>query len=97
MHKYLSDHIHEEIDGAMDYMRKALEWKTKNPDVAMKFYKMSEREVEHANCLTKMFNSMDKPAEVDDAEFSGMQKNIIDTYTQSMSKIEGMKKLYWEA
>ena len=96
MHEYLSNHIHEEIDGAIDYMTKALEWKSKNKDIAAKFYKMSEMEVEHANCLTKMFNSMDKPSNVSDADFSAMQKNIIDSYTQSMSKIEAMKKLYWE-
>lgn len=60
MHEYLSKHIHEEIEGAMDYMTKALEWKAKNTDIAHKFYKMSEMELEHANCLTKMFNSMDK-------------------------------------
>lgn len=96
MHEYLSNHIHEEIDGAIDYMTKALEWKSKNKDISAKFYKMSEMEVEHANCLTKMFNSMDKPDNVSDADFSAMQKNIIDAYTQSMSKIEAMKKLYWE-
>lgn len=96
MHEYLSNHIHEEINGAMDYMTKALEWKGKNKDIAAKFYKMSEMEVEHANCLTKMFNSVDKPENISDADFSNMQKNIIDAYTQSMSKIEAMKKLYWE-
>ena len=96
MHEYLSKHIHEEIDGAIDYMTKALEWKTKDRGIAAKFYKMSEMEVEHANCLTKMFTSTPKPDTVTDAEFSATQKNIIDAYTQSMSKIENMKKLYWE-
>ena len=96
MHEYLSKHIHEEIEGAIDYLTKALEWKSKNTEIAMKFYKMSEIEVEHANCLTKMFNSMDKPATLSDADFSAMQKNIIDSYTTSMSKIENMKKLYWD-
>ena len=96
MHEYLSKHIHEEIEGAMDYMTKALEWKAKNTDIAHKFYKMSEMELEHANCLTKMFNSMDKPDNVTDADFSAMYKTILDAYTQSMSKIEAMKKLFWE-
>ena len=96
MHDYLSKHIHEEIDGAIDYLTKALEWKSKDPNKAMKFYKMSEMEVEHANCLTKMFNSLEKPDNVADAEYSAMQKDIINSYAQSMSKIENMKKLYWE-
>ena len=96
MHEYLSKHINEEIDGAMDYMTKALEWKSKNKDIAHKFYKMSEMELEHANCLTKMFNSMDKPDDVSDSDFSAMYKSILDSYTESMSKIEAMKKLFWE-
>lgn len=95
MHEYLSNHIREEVDGAIDYMTKALEWKTKDKNIADKFYKMSEMEVEHANCLTKMFSAADKPADMSDADYSAMQKNIIDVYTQSMSKIENMKKLYW--
>ena len=96
MHEYLSRHIHEEIAGAIDYLVKALEWKSKNPDVAAKFFKMSDMEVEHANCMTKMFNMLEKPETLSDTEFSAMQKSIIDDYAQNMNKIEHMKKLYWE-
>lgn len=96
MHDYLSKHIHEEIEGAIDYLTKALEWKSKNYEIASKFYKMSEMEVEHANCMTKMFNSLEKPEDLTDEAFSGMQKNIINDYAQSMSKIEHMKHLFWE-
>lgn len=96
MHEYLSKHIHEEVEGAIDYLTKALELKSKDHNMAMKFYKMSEMEVEHANCLTKMFNSLGKPDSISDADYSAMQKDIINTYAQSMSKIENMKKLFWE-
>ena len=96
MHDYLSKHIHEEIEGAIDYLTKALEWKSKNNEIASKFYEMSEMEVKHANCLTKMFNHLDKPEEMTDAAYSAMQKSIIDDYAQSMSKIEHMKHLFWE-
>lgn len=96
MHEYLSKHIHEEIEGAIDYLTKALEFKSKNPEIAMKFYKMSDMEVEHANCLTKMFSKMDKPDDMSDSEFSEAQKSIIEDYSQSMTKIGHMKKLFWE-
>ena len=96
MHDYLSKHIHEEIEGAMDYLSKALELKSTHPEIASKFYKMSEMEVEHANCMTKMFNSMSKPDNVSDADYSAMQQSIINDYAQNMNKIEHMKKLYWE-
>ena len=96
MHEYLANHIHEEIDGAIDYLTKAIENKSKYPEISYKFYKMSDMELEHANCLTKMFNSLDKPEDVSDSDYSAMQKSVIDDYSKNMSKIEHMKKLYWE-
>ena len=95
MHEYLKDHIHEEIEGAIDYMTKALELKASHPALSAKFVKMSDMEAEHANCLTKMFNSIEKPDTVTDKEFAAMMKSIISDYTESMGKIESMKKLYW--
>ena len=92
MLKYLKDHIVEEIDGAIDYLMKAIEHK--GTVLGEKFRTMSDMEVEHANCLTKMFNSMKKPSTVTDAEYAAMQKEVIDKYTTSMSKIEMLKKLY---
>lgn len=95
MHEYLKNHIHEEIEGAIDYMVKALELKSTNREWASMFVRMSDMELEHANCLTKIFNRSEKPAEMSDGEYSSMQKSIIDDYTTSMSKIENMKRLYW--
>ena len=96
MHDYLSKHIHEEIEGAIDYLSKALELKGTYPEIASKFYKMSEMEVEHANCMTKMFNSMAKPENISETDYSNMQQSIINDYAQNMNKIEHMKKLFWE-
>lgn len=90
---YLKDHILEEIQGAMDYMSKAIEYK--KDSCGPKFLAMSQMEIEHANALLKMFNAAEKPATVTDAEYSAMQKAILDTYSNNMSKYEEMKKLYW--
>ena len=95
MHEYLKDHIHEEIQGAIDYMVKALELKGVNREWASKFVRMSDMELEHANCLTKMFNGSEKPSDMSDAQYSELQKSVINDYTTSMSKIENMKCLYW--
>lgn len=95
MHEYLKNHIIEEIDDAIDYMTKAIEMKGKSNVAAVKFYKIAEMEVEHANCLTHMFNSIDKPNEVTDAEYARMHKDIMEKYSSSMSKLESLKKLYW--
>ena len=95
MHEYLKDHIKEEIDGAIGYLTKAIELKKSSLEMAAKFYKMSEMEIEHANCMTRMFNSLDKPDDVTSEAYSTMQKEVIDVYTTHMNKIEGMKRMYW--
>ena len=95
MHEYLRKHIVEEIDGAMDYLGKAIELKNGGmPKFAAKFYKMGTMEIEHANCMVKMFSSVPKPDTVSDKDFSAMQSAILDKYTGSMAKIEELKKLY---
>lgn len=93
MMEYLKNHILEEIDGAIDYMEKAIEFK--GTDKGYIFRQMSEAEAHHANTLTKIFNSMDKPDEVNDAHYADMNKEILNKYSTSMGKLEAMKKLYW--
>ncbi len=91
---YLKSHIVEELDGAIDYMEKAIE--NKGTEWGCKFYRMSEMELEHVYCLTKMFNSMERTNSVSDASYIAMQKAVLDAYTASMSKYESLKKLYWK-
>lgn len=94
MMEYLKNHILDEIDGAIEYMEKAIEFK--GTEWGSKFRKMSEMEAEHANCLTKMFNNMKKPENVSDAQYAEMSHQILDKYSSSMGKLEAMKRLYWE-
>lgn len=93
MLKYLKDHILEELEGAIDYLEKAIECK-KSP-MGYKFYRMSEMEVEHANCLTKMLNNLEKDEASSDTEYSAVYKSVLDAYTTHMGKIESLKKLYY--
>lgn len=92
MLKYLKDHIIEEIDGAMDYMTKAIELKG-NPN-SCTFKRMSEMELEHANAMVLMFKKTDKPDDMTDAEYASTQKAVLDKYIEAMAKYEAMKKLY---
>lgn len=92
MLKYLKEHIMEEIDGAMDYMTKAIEHKGTNEGCT--FRMMSNNELEHATALTSMFRNTEKPSGMTDAEYAQCQKDVLDKYVDSMSKIESMKKLY---
>lgn len=95
MLEYLKNHIKEEVEGAIDYYTKAIELKKTHPEWAAKFFTMAGMEVEHANCMTKMFNTMHKPEDVSIDDYSKMQTEVIDVYTMSMSKIETLKKMYW--
>lgn len=93
MLKYLKDHILEEVDGAVDYMTKALEHKgTKD---GCTFRKMAEMELEHANALTKMFRDTEKPNDMTSEEYAATQKAVLDKYITAMGHIESMKKLYY--
>lgn len=93
MHEYLKDHIVEELEGAVDYMSKAIECKHSN--CGSKFYQMAEMEIEHANCMLKMFNGMEKSAKTTDTEYAAMYKAILDAYSSTMGKYDNLKKIYW--
>lgn len=93
MLKYLKEHILEEIDGAMDYMEKALEHKGTSEGCT--FRKMADMELEHANALTNMFRDEPKPESMTDEEYGATQKAVLDKYINAMSAIEAMRKLYW--
>lgn len=93
MLKYLHSHILEEIEGAEDYMGKAIEHK--HHQCGRMFYNMAMMELDHANKLTKLFTKTEKPETLTDAEYAKMHKEILDAYSEGMGKIEMMKKLYW--
>lgn len=94
MLKYLKEHILEEIDGAMDYMKMALEHKGTS-DGCM-FRKMADMELEHANALTKRFKDEPKPENMTEEEYGATQKAVLDKYINAMTSIETMRKLYWK-
>ena len=93
MLKYLHEHILEEVQGAEDYMSKAIEYKKK--ECGQMFYNMAMMELDHANKLTKIFYMIDKPKTIADTEYNEMLKSILKAYSEGMGKIEAMKKLYW--
>ena len=93
MLKYYVSHIKEELDGAIDYMTKAVE--KKGTQCGESFRTMAMMEVEHANNLLKMFRNSERPKTITDADYAEMSKSLLDTYTDSMNKLESLKKMYW--
>lgn len=53
--KYFKDHICEELDGACDYIKRAIELKAMDPTMSKAFADMSAQELSHATELHKMF------------------------------------------
>ena len=49
--RMLSDMIEDEIEGACEYAKKALEWRTEYPEVADMLYVLSTEEMKH---ITKL-------------------------------------------
>ena len=52
---YFKEHIPDELHGAKDYIKQAIEIKAMSPAWAKSFAEMSANELEHANNLYKMF------------------------------------------
>ena len=53
--EYFKEHICEELDGACDYIKKAIELKAMDAATAKNFADMSAAELNHATLLHKMF------------------------------------------
>ena len=53
--EYFEEHIYEELNGACDYIKKAIELKAMDPAMSKIFADMSAAELNHATQLHKMF------------------------------------------
>lgn len=88
MHKYLKNHILEELDGAVDYWNKAIQYK--NNKLGKIFKSMAETELEHANSLLEIFNSLDSNSYIEEE----MYEDILNAYGSAMYKIAQMERIY---
>ncbi len=52
---YFKEHIQEELHGAKDYIKQAIEIRAMNPAWGKNFAEMSANELEHAGHLYRMF------------------------------------------
>lgn len=97
----LRDMIREELDGAMEYVKYAIEKKTSCPSWAKTFIEMSAAELGHASSLFKMFEecfqSMMKLDEtsVPYKEFLNLiHYQTSDEYLQRSAEIKYMHDMY---
>ena len=51
--KMLMEHVEDEVEDARTYAKLAIEYKTKDPETAEMFYRLSGEEMNHMNMLHK--------------------------------------------
>ena len=92
--KYFRDQICEELEGACNYLKKAIDTIAANPVWSEHFKKMSEMEQEHATTLYKMFMEMYTKSQGKDTYMTTMRDSIMECFSLRMRKIEDYKTTY---
>lgn len=89
--RYFKEQICEELDGASQYLKKAIDCMKSHPEWSDKFIEMSEAEQNHATNLYKMFIEMYAESQGKDPFMTSMRDGIIDCFSKNMRKIEDLK------
>ena len=96
--EYFHDRICDELSGAEDYIKFAMEVRAMDPSFGKQFVEMSAAELDHASKLYKMFEQYYQKATATFSEIpaymSDMQKCITDKYMDSYPKIIAMHDAY---
>lgn len=97
---YFKKQICEELDGAIDYIKHAIEIKNMNSSWGKMLVEMSKAEMDHAKNLYKMFMDYYKKLTESEGEkikseyFDKYVDEIADSYTDKIMKIEHLHKMY---
>lgn len=94
--EYLADHIKEELCGAKDYAKKALELKPMTEAWSKKFYEMSVEEHKHASNFYQMFNEYCSKMSGSLTDLPEYVKTIRDDVISSYAECTNMIKTMWE-
>ena len=99
---YFRSQICEELEGACDYIKQALEIKVENPSWAKQFVDASAVELTHATMLFKMFEehytNITKTFTDDQKAampwLSEVRTEIVDLYAEKYAKVKSMHELF---
>lgn len=96
--QYFKDHIAEELDGADEYIRLAIELKAMDSTWAKNLVEMSAAELDHAAKLFKMFENycdlISKPYDEVPEYISDCRKKVIKMYTRRSAEVRYMHDMY---
>lgn len=96
---YYNSQIKEELDGAADYIKRAINCKKKHPEWADLYAKMSDMELGHAANLLTIFEE-DYKSTTEDVEpesmkiFEAVHKSLNDMYVEYAAKVKYMHDMY---
>ena len=91
--RYFKDQICDELEGARDYLKKAIDYYKTRPEWSAKFYEMAEAEEHHATELYKMFVQMYSENAIT-YQMSQARDMIMECFSVQMRKIEDCKTTY---
>ena len=91
---YYNNQIRDELDGACDYIQRAITCKDTNSDRASTFAKMSEMELDHASKLLDMFKEDYSKEATSDSIYSQIKQLLLNMYAESYAKVKYMQELY---
>ena len=96
--EYFEDHIYEELDGACDYIKKAIELKAMDPVMSKTFVDMSAAELNHATQLHKMFGEyyakVTGPYKETPGYLAETKSRIEEVFPEKSAKILLMHEMY---
>lgn len=98
--KKLSSYIDDEIKGAGDYIKCALEYKEERPDLARVFYNLSMQEMEHVNELHKqvveIIQKYRKEQGEPPAPMMAVYEYIHEKQIENATEVKAMQAMYKE-
>lgn len=98
---YLCGQIDDELHGAKDYIKRAIEIKPLNQEFAKNFAQMAEAEKEHALKIYSMLNTYAERLESGYREMPSEMRILIETtrktFNEEMEKYIGLSSAYQKA
>ena len=95
---YFKEHIEEELAGAKDYIKRAIEIRAMESSWAKTLVEMSSNELQHANYLYKMFEEyyliMQKEFKEIPKYVQDMRTCIAEMFAEETAKIKLMHEMY---
>lgn len=91
---YYNNQIKDELDGACDYIQRAIDCKETNSDRASTFAKMSDMELDHASELLNMFKEDYSKEATSDSIYPQIKQTLLNMYAEYYAKVKYMQELY---